>query len=350
MTELKMEYPEKTDYSTPAEHWHTEYTHGPDLPTKLIITDVDGVLVDWIATFEPWAVAKLGRHPGPPLDWHQDLRYWLCPDDPVRGQELIEEFQLSDAAGRLAVYPDALEYLPKIHAMGYYFVAISSAGCHPDIVKRRVECVTRHFGTEMFRAFHITAPLTSKVRVLQTYPSCCFIDDMEKQTGPALAVGHCAYTLKRDRAEFDALLERYLADTDGAVAPPISSWRDFYDELQVRMAPPSDPNDPVVEHLPVRKVLRYGPVGSLAERRTRLEHDGDDGTWGFSSGKKPVTDFPTDETERTESAIREEVLERGDSFDRGSLLERPYRRDDEEPIDFEADEIAAIPVVNDLKE
>ena len=237
----RLKYPERTDYSTPATEWFTHLTHPNEpLPPKLFLTDIDGVLVDWILAFEIWATAKLGKHPNIPLHYHMDLREWLTPGDLEAGQRMIEEFQISDTAGRLPPYPDALEWIPKIHQdFGYHFAAISTAGGHPQIAARRVETVERYFGTDIFRAFHILPPLTSKSLALEHYvprfesqPFVPWVDDMIRQTTPAVKLGFQSWTLLRDPTEFDAAQQAYAANPD-LLAKPVTSWEEIYQLLCV---------------------------------------------------------------------------------------------------------------------
>lgn len=200
-----LQYPDKKDYSEAAQTWATHYALLPDrirTSDELILVDIDGVLVDWIAGFDAYArkrLAELGRpYPTEPMTYMVDLRAYLCPDDLDLGQQIIQEFQISDHAAEIPAFADALEYLPKIaEEFDIRYVAVSTAGSHPDIVKQRVALLEHHFGPDLFHCYHLLPPLTNKKTVLARYTPTIFIDDMAKQVDAARELGHGIFLLDR---------------------------------------------------------------------------------------------------------------------------------------------------------
>lgn len=202
-----LQYPDKKDYSESATTWATHYTLIPDRireGQELFLVDIDGVIVDWIAGFDAYArkrLAELGRpYPTEPMTYLVDLRAYLCPDDLDLdlGQQIIQDFQVSDHAAEIPAFADALEYMPRL-AKEYdiRFVAVSTAGSHPAIVKQRIALLEHHFGPDLFHCYHLLPPLTNKRPVLARYSETIFIDDMAKQVDAASELGHCVFLLDR---------------------------------------------------------------------------------------------------------------------------------------------------------
>ena len=76
-----------------------------------IITDVDGVLLDWFSAFETWIVEVKGIKP---LHGNTPSTYRLTDKYPLTSEELVEhiaEFNTSNAFGELKAIDGAVEYL-----------------------------------------------------------------------------------------------------------------------------------------------------------------------------------------------------------------------------------------------
>lgn len=216
-----MRYPDKKDYSERAASWlfhpmkPTAVDDRDGLPNrfkpgdKYILCDIDGVLVDWIAGFEAFIrprLAEMGRKPrATKLHYLQDLRVWIMdsekPEDLQVGQDLILEYQISEEAARAPAFRDAVAQLPRIAALGYTFVAVSTAGDHPEIANRRAQLLEHHF-PGIFESLYLLPPLTNKATVLEYFQHAptFFVDDMLKQCTGAAVLGHKAILLDRDPA------------------------------------------------------------------------------------------------------------------------------------------------------
>lgn len=172
------------------------------------LTDIDGVLVDWGHAFEKWIVEeRLGYHPSPDKTIAQvyNLFEWIFPngDDAskVLARSIIDEFQASEHAARIPAYADALEYLPKIAALGYHFSAISTAGIGPGIPERRLELLNHHF-PGLFAAIHILPPVVAKRVALKLYSPTYWVDDHINHVKHARELGHFAFHLEHDKGMY----------------------------------------------------------------------------------------------------------------------------------------------------
>ena len=96
---------------------------------KIILTDVDGVLLDWETAFEHYAEAK-----GYAFNAHKRIVYNMGEQLGITHEEafeLISGFNHSEEFGRIAPYEDSVEYVKRFKDEGYKFVAITTAGEHP---------------------------------------------------------------------------------------------------------------------------------------------------------------------------------------------------------------------------
>jgi FMN phosphatase YigB (HAD superfamily) len=110
--------------------------------TKLILTDVDGVLLDWESAFHDWMEAKgFSRNSIPTYDMHV-----------VYGQKkehikaLVREFNNSAWMCCLQPLRDAVEGVAALAAKGYRFGAITSLSLDPYAAKLREENLRNVFG------------------------------------------------------------------------------------------------------------------------------------------------------------------------------------------------------------
>lgn len=111
---------------------------------KLILTDVDGCLVDWNTAFEKFAISKgLKRLEATDHHYNLGLRF-DATHEVMRG--LVEEFNDSEHIATLEPLPGAVEYVSKLVKEGFRFVAITSLSDAPCALKYRTENLHSIFG------------------------------------------------------------------------------------------------------------------------------------------------------------------------------------------------------------
>ncbi len=97
---------------------------------KIILTDVDGVLLDWETAFEEYAESK-----GYAFNENKRIVYSMGVQLGITHEEahkLISSFNHSEEFGRIAPWRDSVEYVKHFKDEGWKFVAITTAGEHPD--------------------------------------------------------------------------------------------------------------------------------------------------------------------------------------------------------------------------
>ena len=104
---------------------------------KKIISDCDGVLLDWAFAFDVW-MAEQGYQKLPEADQHfsQTLRYAI---DEAEAQNQVSRFNESGSVGYLPAYKDSVEYVTKFADDGYRFEVISSLHMDKYAQKLRTE-------------------------------------------------------------------------------------------------------------------------------------------------------------------------------------------------------------------
>lgn len=112
---------------------------------RLILTDCDGVLCNWIDGFESFIQSR-GLVTSQSLDTsHYCLtqRYGIGQ---TRIVELIEEFNASTAIADLDCYLDSKEYVTRLASQGFRFTVISALGSSAQARRNRVANLEKHFG------------------------------------------------------------------------------------------------------------------------------------------------------------------------------------------------------------
>jgi len=116
---------------------------------KIILTDCDGVCLDWEWAFNVW----MGEHgfeevTGSKLSYDMSLRYGIPREQVVK---LIRIFNESAAIGFLPAMRDAMFYIKRLHEeLGYRFHAITSLSLDPNAQKLREMNLRKLFGETAF--------------------------------------------------------------------------------------------------------------------------------------------------------------------------------------------------------
>lgn len=116
---------------------------------NIILTDVDGVLLNWEFAFDIW-MQEHGhkRVPGCELHYNIGKRYGI---DNAIGKKLIKTFNESAAIGFLPPLRDAIYYVKKLHEEhGFVFRCITSLSLDKNAQKLRRMNLEKLFGGTVF--------------------------------------------------------------------------------------------------------------------------------------------------------------------------------------------------------
>lgn len=120
---------------------------------KLILTDCDGVLLDWESKFQAFA-ERLGFkfNPGRASVYSIGEQYGISHDQSL---QLINKFNSSSDFESLEPWRDAKPVVTKLAEEGWQFVVITTAGSHPWTHGLRWSNLERVFGKGVFRSLHV---------------------------------------------------------------------------------------------------------------------------------------------------------------------------------------------------
>ena len=145
---------------------------------KLILTDADGVLLDWEWAFNVWMQEHgFEEVPGSKLNYDMSMRYGI-PKEQVK--KLIRLFNESAAIGFLPALRDAMYYVKRLHEEhGFRFHCITSLSLDPNAQKLREMNLNKLFGTSAFERIVCLDTGADKEEILQEYEGtgCYWLED-----------------------------------------------------------------------------------------------------------------------------------------------------------------------------
>jgi hypothetical protein len=145
---------------------------------NLILTDVDGVLLNWEYAFDCW-MQKHGysKVDNGNLKYNIGKRYGI---DEVTGKALIKTFNESAAIGFLPPLRDSVHYVQKLHKMhGFIFHAITSLSLDKNAQHLRRMNLEKLFGETVFEEIICLDTGADKHDALEPYrdSSCFWLED-----------------------------------------------------------------------------------------------------------------------------------------------------------------------------
>lgn len=145
---------------------------------KIILTDVDGCLLDWNTEFHCWMENK-GYNKMTNATMIED-QYNIAVSD-VR--KFITEFNNSESIQHLPVFLDADYYVEKLKMLGYKFICITSIGTNENIKQNRIKNLQNLFGEKTFLDFVFLATYADKKEILEKYKNIgkYWVEDNYKQ-------------------------------------------------------------------------------------------------------------------------------------------------------------------------
>ncbi len=189
---------------------------------KLILTDIDGVVLQWGNAFGLY-VKEIGLvNPDHEIQQFYDVAELLNITE-EEANKLVLQFHDSEYFKHLTPYSDAVTYLHKLAREGYRFIAISAVGDTEHIYQSRLDNLNKYF-FHVFEDLHIVSPRTSKIPYLSKYSNAIWIEDSLEHAKSGVEVGHTS--LFMDRGDD---LRNQKAE------PPIitvESWQDVYNYLK----------------------------------------------------------------------------------------------------------------------
>ena len=189
------------------------------MKNKIILTDCDGVLVDWVYAFDAW-MARKGYSKA-----HSDV-YDLeeCYDIPrAEMKKLIRFFNESASIGDVPPLRDAINYVKKLHEEnGYVFHCITSLSLEPAAAKLREKNIHALFGKTAFEKIICLDTGADKDEALEPYrdSGCIWVEDKIENAELGVKLGLNSILIAHD----------HNADYEGD-SVRVRNWREIYEMI-----------------------------------------------------------------------------------------------------------------------
>lgn len=187
--------------------------------SKVIVTDCDGVLLDWEFAFDVWVAEKgYKRLPGTEQIFWAGSRYGIHNDDVLK---LIYEFNESACIGFLPALRDAQHYVKALAEQGYEFDVVSSLHVDRYAQMLRINNLTHLFG-DVFRKInaHLSITGTKEDFLHEHYgnSNCWWVEDRTDHVDSGINVGMRGLLMDHP----------YNKDYTGK-ATRVQNWQDIYE-------------------------------------------------------------------------------------------------------------------------
>jgi hypothetical protein len=188
---------------------------------KVILVDVDGVLLDWEYAFTMW-MEKHGyeAQAGAENEYDMTLRYGLSKQDKDR---IVRMFNESAWIRKLPPLRDAIKYVRKLHEdHGYVFRVISSLSNDYYAQHLRTKNLIEMFGPSVFESFTYLDTGADKDAALAPYTgsACWWIEDKPENADLG------------DKLGLESLLMSHHHNENVVVNPLVTrvkNWKEIYE-------------------------------------------------------------------------------------------------------------------------
>ena len=191
---------------------------------KVILTDCDGVCLDWETAFFTW-MAHNGMNPVGE-DWK--LKYKVSQRFGVtqaEGQRLTNQFNSSAAIGFLPPLRDAQHYMKLLaEKHGYKFVAVTSLHSDKYAQQLRTANLKKLFGEDTFSEYYYLDCVADKDEILEElshkYYGAPWVEDKYVNVEAGMKVGFQGFLIEHG----------HNLNYEGN-AQVVKSWEQIYDTL-----------------------------------------------------------------------------------------------------------------------
>ena len=189
---------------------------------KIILTDCDGVILDWEWAFHVWMQEHgYQRQEDAPLKYDIKKQYGIFEKD---AKERVRIFNESAAIGFLPGLRDAQYYVKRLHEeLGYRFHLITSLSKDPNAQKLRIMNVEKLFGKTAFSHYIFLDTGEDKDGVLQDYKDSglWWVEDKITNAEVGLELGLRPLLMEHG----------HNMDYENPKIPRVKHWREIYERI-----------------------------------------------------------------------------------------------------------------------
>lgn len=185
---------------------------------KVILTDADGVLLNWGYAFDVWMNEK-GYRVSDKFAYDITELYGIPKAEAKR---LVRDFNESAAVGFIPPLRDAIQYVKKLHEEhGYVFHLITSLSKDQNAQRLRTMNIQKLFGESAFEKFIYLDTGADKDEVLAPYEGTeyVWIEDKVENAVAGAKVG------------LESLVMEHAYNMDCKDFPLMKNWKDVYEFL-----------------------------------------------------------------------------------------------------------------------
>jgi len=193
------------------------------MKNKIILTDIDGVVLDWEESFAIWMDYN-GHQLVDDYQYKYDVakRYGM---DKETSNKLVRQFNASAAIGFLPPLRDAQYYIKLLHEKHKYkFIAVTSLSLDPYAQKLRERNLAKLFGDNTFQEVICLDTGADKDDILidlsYEYEGCYWIEDKIVNAQLGSDIGYDSILMEHGHS--------LKANGDFKV---VKSWEMIYDEI-----------------------------------------------------------------------------------------------------------------------
>lgn len=185
---------------------------------KVILTDADGVLLNWGYAFDVWMTEK-GYTAENKLEYNVGTIYDITKEE---SRKLVREFNESAHMGFVPPLRDAIQYVRKLHEEhGYVFHLITSMSKDENAQKLRTMNIKKLFGETAFVKFIYLDTGADKDEVLSKY----------KGTGYTWVEDKVENAIAGDKFGLDSIVMEHGYNMNNEEFPLMKGWKDVYEYL-----------------------------------------------------------------------------------------------------------------------
>lgn len=191
-----------------------------NLNEKVILVDVDGVLLDWLYSFTQWMKRHGYEDNGNKDEYDIGVRYGLEFEEKER---IVRMFNESAGIRKLPMLRDAVKYVRKLHEEhGYIFRVISSLSLDTYAGHLRTKNLIEMFGPTVFESYVYLDTGADKDKALEQYrgSGCFWVEDKPENAELGLDLG------------LDSILVAHSFNEGYAGnAPRLKNWKEIYNYI-----------------------------------------------------------------------------------------------------------------------
>jgi FMN phosphatase YigB (HAD superfamily) len=186
------------------------------LRDKVIVTDVDGVLLDWSYAYNRWMIEK-GYESKIHDEYDISTVYGVTKEE---SRKLVRQFNESATTGWLPAFRDSIKYVKKIHEdKGYVFHAVTSMSTNRHAVILRKMNLRRLFGENIFEKIECLDTGADKDEALEEYRDSGVVWVEDKVKNADLGVKMGLHSILMDHI--------HNRDTDHLIK--VANWKEIYE-------------------------------------------------------------------------------------------------------------------------